>query len=291
MNRSRSKPAQGLATETREDAIETLARQACELMTRPERVEASEAERALLAAAAPGEVIHRGQRLALWVWQAPGPTVLLVHGWGSRASQLGSLVESLRAAGLQVAAFDAPGHGDSGGEGSSVVEIGEAVYDVAREIDGPAAVIAHSVGSPAALHAFRQGLRVQVSVHIAGPSSLDRAIRRLGELCGLDGHGIDRFRELMEQRIGMPVTDMEPEALRPGLRHPGLLVHDPEDREIPWSESAILDAAWPGSELMAVHGAGHRRILDSTDAIEAITRFLGARLEWPRPASDEGAGS
>lgn len=285
MNGPGSKPSSRAGTDTGDEAIETLVHQAYELMTLPGRVEASATERARLTTASHREVTHRGQRLAMWLWEAPGPAVLLVHGWGARASQLGSLIDSLWGAGFRVAAFDAPAHGDSDGESSSVVEMGEAVHDVAGRIDGLAAVVAHSVGSPAALHAFRQGLRVQASVHIAGPSSLARAIRRLGELCGLDSGGIGRFRELMEQRTGMPVADMEPEALLPGLLHPGLLLHDPEDREIPWAESAILHDAWPGSELMAVPGAGHGRILDSPDAIEAITGFLGDRLEWPRAAT------
>ena len=44
-----------------------------------------------------------------------GPAVLLVHGWGGRASQLLSLAEPLLGAGCSLVTFDAPAHGLSSG--------------------------------------------------------------------------------------------------------------------------------------------------------------------------------
>ena len=41
-----------------------------------------------------------------WSWGS-GPTVLLVHGWNGRGTQLGAFIEPLVARGYQVVAFDA----------------------------------------------------------------------------------------------------------------------------------------------------------------------------------------
>src|SRR5687768_7183372 len=48
--------------------------------------------------------------LATWSW-GEGRTVLLVHGWGSRASRYRTLVPALLAAGFRAVAMESPGHG------------------------------------------------------------------------------------------------------------------------------------------------------------------------------------
>ena len=52
--------------------------------------------------------------LALYRW-GEGPKVLLLHGWGGQASQLGAFAEPLVGTGFGVVAIDAPAHGRSPG--------------------------------------------------------------------------------------------------------------------------------------------------------------------------------
>ena len=108
--------------------------------------------------------------------EAPSP-VWLGHRaarWRLLSAVLG---RSLLAVGLGVVGFDSPAHGQSEGERTNVVDIGEAVRSVAAAVGPVDAVLAHSVGSPAALHAFTTGLEVRASVHIAGPASLLRVMQ------------------------------------------------------------------------------------------------------------------
>ena len=65
-------------------------------------------ERDVLETAAPSSIAG----MKAWSW-GNGPTVLLVHGWNGRATQLGGFVEPLVARGYRVVAFDAFGHGES----------------------------------------------------------------------------------------------------------------------------------------------------------------------------------
>src|SRR5205823_2922525 len=84
------------------------------LFTSPHRHRRPERERAVLASGRQLslEVTLRSprwrgeqRRVNAWRWGA-GPTVLLVHGWEGRGSQLGAFVEPLVRAGLSVVAFD-----------------------------------------------------------------------------------------------------------------------------------------------------------------------------------------
>lgn len=71
---------------------------------------------------------------------------------------------------------------------------------------------------------------------------------------------------------------MELSHLARGLRHPSLLLHDPEDREVPYEESRKLGAAWPLSTLHAVSGVGHRRILGDRSVVGLSADFLRRTL-------------
>ena len=88
--------------------------------------------------------------MQLWSW-GEGPTVLLVHGWTGRATQLGGFVEPLVGRGYRVVAFDSLGHGDSEGNESSLPELANCIRQVVDELGGVYGIIAHSLGGNIAL--------------------------------------------------------------------------------------------------------------------------------------------
>lgn len=242
--------------------------------TTPRRAAATDHEVRMLSSATQLSLEREDGKLAGWSWGKPGPRVLLVHGWDSRASHLGRFIEPLCRRGFQVWAFDGPAHGESGGTSSSVVHYGRALLDIASQFGPFDGVIAHSVGSPAALYAFRHGMRVKSSVHIAGPSSLERVIQRLAQATGIDALETAQLRTLYEEHIGGPVSGMDLEELAPSLTHSGLIVHDPADREIPFEESERLRDAWPSARLIPVQGVGHRRIILQIEVVNAAVEHL-----------------
>jgi pimeloyl-ACP methyl ester carboxylesterase len=238
----------------------------------PERVVMTAAERAALAAAADTPVRHEGLKLARWTLGA-GPRVVLVHGWNSRDSHLLGFAQPLVAAGFSVTLFDLPGHGDSGGHASSVVHAGRALRTLTAALGEVHAVIGHSMGSAAALLAFAQGLQVRRSVHLAGPSSLTPMVEGLAAAHDLAPADAAAFAGWVERFIGTRMGCVDLERLRPGLRHPGLIVHDPEDRTVPYAASERLHAAWAGSQLATVAGLGHRRVLADAGVIARSVAF------------------
>lgn len=243
------------------------------IFTTPRLQEPDEAEQAIAGTAATGQVPFRNGTLATYGWGA-GPTVLLVHGWCGRATQFHALIPALVAAGHHVMAFDAPAHGKSDGSQATVTDFGEAVLAVATQTGPVKAVIGHSMGSPAALYAFARGLQVDRSVHVAGVASLVRAVDRLGMALGLPPGEAPRLRALIEGFIAAPLESMDLERLRPGLRHPGLLMHDPADAEVPYADSEALLQYWPQATLRPLATAGHTRILRDPRAIDGTIDFL-----------------
>lgn len=239
----------------------------------PERIALSAQEKAILAGAQEPPLRHEGVKLARWTL-GTGPRVILVHGWNSRGSHLLGFAAPLVEAGFSVTLFDLPGHGDSGGHAASVVHAGRALRSLMTAAGDVHAVIGHSMGSAAALLAFAHGLQVRRSVHLAGPSSLTPMVKGLAAAHGLGPAEAAAFAGWVERFIGTRIAHVDLERLQHGLRHPGLIVHDAEDRTVPVGASEALHAAWPGSRFVRVTGLGHRRLLADPDVIARSVAFV-----------------
>ncbi len=239
----------------------------------PKRPALAPEEAQLLATAARSGTEVDGQVIPMWSW-GTGPRILLVHGWDSRGVHLGRYVPALVERGHAVTLYDAPAHGGTTGHMTSVVHMGRALQAVARSLGEIHAVIGHSAGSAASLWAFAHGLEVACSVHLAGPSTLEHVMKAAARMASLGREQYLAFRAAVAEFMGCPIEDMSVERLAPFLKHPALIVHDPEDPMIPFTESEALHARWPLSTLRAVRGVGHRRILFDPQIVDDCASFV-----------------
>lgn len=233
-----------------------------------------------LARGQPMALRLHGQDLRAWSW-GDGPTVLLVHGWGGNAGQMHALAGTLLEHGLRVVGFDAPAHGASGpsrmgGRRVSMIEIADALRVVAAAAGPLAGLVAHSGGCTATALALREGWTGPERMAFVAPFALpSMAIEPFGRAIGASAPVTARFRDRVERRFGRPWTGFDIPPL-PGLRDlpPLLLVHDREDREVPWFHGQAVAQAWPGARLLATRGLGHRRVLRDAAVLSQVAGFL-----------------
>ena len=225
----------------------------------------------------------RGERRPVTAWRwGYGPTVLLVHGWEGRGSQLGAFVEPLVRAGLSVVAFDAPGHGDSPGHQLYLTELADCVVDIARAVGPLHAIIAHSFGGAAALLAHqRGGVDAARNVMIAPNVLIDDAVARFAQSVALD----DRDRASLEAQLardnGVPAGALELDHLV-GHRDAALLIiHDRLDREVSFTHAERLAEVWKQARLQATTGLGHRRVLRDEAVIAEVVEFVKHGIRPP----------
>ena len=241
-------------------------------------------------------------------WGTDGPVVYLLHGWGGYRGQLGAFVAPLTAAGYRVVALDAPSHGESApgsfGRGRSLITEFIAALDAATREFGPAhGVVAHSLGGGAAALAVLDhvdgldGVPVGRLVLVA-PMPDPNAYAQL--FAATLGFG-DRIRtgllRRLERRVGRPMTDFDAVTRARTAAEsrdaagdadpapPLLVVHDREDKEIPYGLGRAIAAAWQGAELLSTKGLGHRRILRDPEVVRTAVDFLGAvQVQGAAPA-------
>lgn len=215
-----------------------------------------------------------------YLWGDDGPTALLVHGWGTDSSSMHSLVPPLRRLGLRAAAFDAPGHGVSPGHQATMTEFTRATGAVLETLGDVEVIVAHSLGSIAAVSALeaRPATSVRCLVLLAPTCTLSGVLERWAAGAGRLSPGMKErvYREL-EHRNGVPVSHWDIAARGRDLDVPVLVVHDPDDPVVPFAEAESVVAALPNPRLAEAPGHGHIGILTTPSVKSLMAEFTAGR--------------
>jgi pimeloyl-ACP methyl ester carboxylesterase len=224
-----------------------------------------------------------GIPIAVYRW-GTGPAVVFVHGWSGRATQVAAFVEPLTAAGFCLIAFDAPAHGKTPGRRTNILEFAAALQATAAAYGPLHGVITHSFGGMVLAYALQAGLVVGRVVCIGTPARLEFLVERFGRMLTLPDPVLADLRRRLERRFAANVWElMSTDSNARALTVPALIVHDRDDREVPWQQGERIAAAWPGAQWLATRGLGHRRILQDAATVRAVTDFLCAKAPAPRP--------
>ena len=252
------------------------ARLAERLFFTPPRPRTSARVEAILKGGRRIDVSEGRTRIAAWSW-GEGPVVYLVHGWAGMGGQLGAFVAPLAEQGFRVVTFDGPGHGHSGGRRASIVHFARALSAVAR-LFGPAhGIVAHSLGAPAAAFAMKhQGLEAGRIALLAPPADPGDWSRLFAARLRVSPRTMEAMRTRSERWLGVSWEEVSLTALASGQATPALVVHDVEDREVPFTHGAAVAAAWPGARLVETAGLGHRRLLRDEAVIAEVAAFITA---------------
>jgi pimeloyl-ACP methyl ester carboxylesterase len=249
------------------------ARVARRLFFTPLRARVRDEERAVLARGERFEMEAGGGRVVGRVW-GEGPPVLLVHGWGGHAGQMTPLVDPAVAAGFRAVALDLPGHGESEGRISSLVHFASALARAASLFGPVHGIAAHSFGAAGTAYAMASGLAAKRAVFFAPPIGFESFWLRFRTGVGLSPGVMDRMLRESEEWLDVRFDGIAPGDVAPRMTAPLLILHDREDREVPFEEGAELARRWPGAELRPVEGLGHLRILRDAGCVAAAVGFL-----------------
>jgi pimeloyl-ACP methyl ester carboxylesterase len=244
---------------------------------------------------------------------APGPAVLLVHGWDSARDRTLPNVRFLNAAGFHCLTFDVRGHGDNPAEQLpvSVAEFGADTLAAVRGLlERPevtrAGILGHSLGGVGAILAAANEPRTAALVSVSAPSGpvfLTRQTFRLARLPIPDPVAWPlawlTTRVYLRPR-GHAISEMS--ASRALARYHGalLLIHGDDDLVVPpvnlrRLERSAKAARGDGSpfETLVVEGGEHSWLYEHEPYRRAVAGFLARALGGPLSAveAEERAGA
>jgi len=234
-----------------------------------------------------GELQVDGQRIATYVWGDPArqPYVLLVHGWSSFGLRYLPWVEPLRAMGYALVSFDQPGHGHSDGRHCTLPDFIRTVREVGCHFGDAALTIAHSLGGAAAALAQGEDWHAQKLILIAPAADPVAATQRFSRFVRLGEHLRGRMHDNLQALTGVNIHDLQVHRHLASLGQPALIVHDLDDRDVPWAEGERYARHWHGARLFTTEGLGHHKVLDAPEVIEASLAFLRGETVGERVVS------
>jgi pimeloyl-ACP methyl ester carboxylesterase len=239
-----------------------------------------DAERRLVAYEGGTVAVYAYPPLGNWAEAEGRGTVLLLHGWASKAAFMTSFVAPLRAEGFRVVLVDLPGHGLSSGRLLHVplaIRALAAVHAAAGPWHG---IISHSFGGAVSTTMLAGGVKglpaigAKRLVLIGTPQCMPTLFRNFGSMVGLRPRAQSALEARVHELAGHPLTTFKGAEQLARVGTPTLVLHAPDDKEVPFADAEALAKAGPFVTLQPVPGAGHRRILHASQAIAAAVAHI-----------------
>lgn len=221
---------------------------------------------------------HDGLAYALFMPdEEPLCGVVVLHGAGSCKESHFDFGRTARASGMAALAYDARGHGDSGGAfGPGAIDDVLAMCELMREHAPAVAIRGSSMGGFCAIEAAACDAGVAAVVAIC-PAPEDHLLRGLRNE-SLDGFDVDR--PACEDWLSGASVAASAAALSP--RTALLLMHARGDESIPYTVSEQIHAAADEPKRLLVLPGGHHRSLQHDvemqgESLRFIRRAVRAR--------------
>lgn len=197
---------------------------------------------------------------AVYNWHGTGKNVLLAHGWDSYSGRWYELGRRLLAAGCNVFAIDAPGHGRTRSGTFSVAHYAELIAAFASQIK-PYLIVGHSAGGMSSIYyhkAYPEAYSPQKLALLGTPAHLTDFIDSFRKTIGLRPEVIDALEKDFIRRWKNPFSYYSMANFAKELNIPGLIVHDKHDDVAPSDSAYQIAKNWPQAELYMTEGMGHK---------------------------------
>jgi hypothetical protein len=218
-------------------------------------------------------VIIRGYR-----WNAGGERkAMIAHGFESAVSNFDEYITGLIEKKYEVLAFDAPGHGESGGTMISAPQYAEMILKIYKDYGPVQSYLAHSFGGLAvclALERIPHDETYRVAL-VAPAAETTTAVEQFCKLVGLNEKTKKRFDTLIEDLGGNPAAWFSIRRTMHNIHARVLWFQDEDDQQTPLSDALkVRNENHPGLDFVITKGLGHSRIYRDAAVQKAILRFL-----------------
>jgi alpha-beta hydrolase superfamily lysophospholipase len=218
---------------------------------------------------------HDGLSYALFLpAEEPSAGVVVLHGAGSAKESHFDFGRAARDRGVAVLAYDARGHGRSGGDfGPGAIDDALVMCNVLREHTARIALRGSSMGGFCAILAAAASSGGVGAVAAICPASEDMLLR------GIRGRSYDFRLDSSASEAWLESVSVRDAAASLAPRTALLLMHARGDEQVPWTHSQELyDAAREPKRLLLVPGGHHRSLQHDIEMQNESLRFIERAL-------------
>ena len=199
--------------------------------------------------------------------------ILLVHGWNGRGTQLVSIAKAFKELNFTIISFDAPGHGNSAKTTANMKHFIEAIFELDKKYNGFDIIVGHSLGGMSIINALGRLLQTQKAVIIGSGNKTKDITEDFLQTIGMSKKLAPTLIALFEHKYQDKMQNYDVDVHAKKLNIPVLIMHDLNDKDVPFTTSEAIHKNIPNSELILTQGLGHRKILGDETVIEKIIQF------------------
>jgi pimeloyl-ACP methyl ester carboxylesterase len=244
------------------------------LLCKPRRSPLKKHHHAFLQTARQTDFDFNGIPVRLYEWGNGPKKVLFVHGWQSHSFRWRKYVESLLAKDYTLIAFDAPGHGSSGGDQFTVPMNAYLISLLTERYQGFDTVIAHSIGSISVFYALAHYDLQTVGkvIAMASPSRAAEFFAFYVDALKLREHTVRQIKNEFQFHVRHQLERISLPDYARKVTVPGLIIHDETDPETPYQNALELLENWKNATLITTQGLGHN--LKSPALVKVVKDYI-----------------
>lgn len=215
-----------------------------------------------------------GVRIQVYRWGTGEKSLLFLHGWQSHSFRWKNYIESFSKKEYTIYAFDAPGHGLSGGRYTNLPIYSNVLETFLNLIQPIHTIVGHSLGSFTALYTFYRlkTLPVKQLVITATPGEVSEFVEFYRQVLGLSSRTINAIRQSFLQIIHNLPEYYSAAKFAAAVDIPGFIIHDAQDDEAPFHHAHAIHKAWANSRIVSTAGLGHN--LRSISVVRQVVDFV-----------------
>lgn len=208
-------------------------------------------------------------------WGSGSRVIFLVHGWESRGATYYKFIEKFIQDDYTVYAWDGPAHGNTKQRFTDIFNFTKALASDIKELEHNVdTMIGHSFGG-ACLGILNDFMTLPKNmIFIAAPSTLHTALYRFKKIIKLNQESFKAFVQLCETQIGDSVDKLSLTSRRIDQERNCLVIHDEDDRDIPFKDFEELKSVWTKASFYKTKGLGHKRIIKDINVANKILEFI-----------------
>lgn len=207
-----------------------------------------------------------------------GDLVFLIHGWDSNAGSLSKIAMRLVEKNHRVIAFNLPGHAFYKVESTNLLVCKQAFESVLEHVNPTAffSTISHSFGSAVTANALSgKTFPIKNMVFLTNPNLIEDIFIEFAAQVKMGKKAYKHLIDYTQGILGNEISSLDVERnLNEIPFRKLLLMHDKEDKVLPFSNSEAIQKKVDRVVLEPLEGIGHYRMLWNDDVIKKAVDFV-----------------
>jgi len=204
--------------------------------------------------------------------------VVLVHGWDSNSGCMLGFIDDLVAQQKKVIAFNLPAHAFYKSKKTNYLECKNAFKMVVNQLPkhDSLSFISHSFGSGiVAFGLSEMDIKVDKLVFLTSPNYVIDIFKEFKDIISLGDQAFELMNNKASKLLNENIKDVATEQkLTLAKFNELLLIHDKNDKVIPYSNTININKSIPNSKIENFKNIGHYRMLWHKDVIKLAVDFV-----------------